>query len=131
MLNIAYFIFYGLLASENTYRRANNMQISEKLFKQAVNEMKSSILVGLDGTIDLNKQELSARVSIILQERIESILSQNNGFEERMNKATITGHIDSLRKGHLKGLKHQLKQFPEVEKDTAKQIVHELFKTEE
>ena len=103
-------------------------RLPKGLMQTAISEVKTALQEEFGELLTAENGALEERAEEILQSRIDLIIRENDGFMDKLKKAKVKSHIDSLIKGHYKGLRHQLKLSPGgVSKKTAKEIVQHLF----
>lgn len=102
--------------------------LPEAIYEAAIGEIVESLIGTFGKDSSTTSDDMRSKAETILAERVALIRKENDGFEDRLEKANVKAHHASLRAGHYKGLRHQLRIDPGgVTKSTAKAIVNHLF----
>ena len=99
-------------------------RLSTDLFDRAVKEMSTDMK---DHDFDVKKKPRQEHAREILGDRIKAVRDMADKFDRMIAEATIPTYEGPLRDGNRKSMLPVLTAYPAVSKETAKEIIGELF----
>lgn len=100
------------------------MKLADELWAVSIMEMIEDMR---EHDFDLKKKTLREHAADILKDRLDTLRKMSRKFEDMIREAKVNEHATALREGNRRQMRPVLQAYPGCSKDTAKQIIAQMF----